>query len=423
MSGKTQCRRWPSLSPEKEISDRKDHLVGNFWLEVTPLQAAFMLSYIPHGRTAEGKRLSRVTMKIADATATSLHDARAKAQAIKLAVAQGRDPLREQHSAKAAAIAEREARPGTIGEAAQAYGDAIFAKSELTQKHRKQQVAYLKKAIRSIGAEARAIRDFSVTDVRVLIDRMEGSPAERRHIFGALDRFLRWLRKRDLIASNPCREADDDETPKGIVRRDYVPSLAELRAIWRAAENAPDVTRDLVHFMLLTPLRRSEAAGLRWSEVDFGSGWVRLPGARMKNRQRHELPLSQPTLDILTRRRGQGTVRPDELVFPSQAGTPLDNWGRVLRRIRKEMGQADAARSDRFNLHDFRRAFGTHLAEHFDEALLDRILAHARTGVAATYQHARYLKARPRVMEEWANLLLDGQHADNVVKLRAGMVS
>jgi integrase len=202
-----------------------------------------------------------------------------------------------------------------------------------------------------------------------------------------------------------------------------VPSFDELRAIWCAAENAPDVTRDLMHFMLLTPLRRGEAAGLRWSEVDFGSGWIRLPGARMKNRQRHELPLSQPALDILTKRRGQGAVKPDELVFPSQAGTPLDNWGRVLRRIREEIGQADAARSDRFNLHDFRRAFVTHLAEHFDEALLDRILAHARKGVAATYQHARYLKARPRVMEEWANQLLGGQHADNVVNLRAGMVS
>jgi integrase len=287
-------------------------------------------------------------------------------------------------------------------------------------KHRKQQAAYLKKAIRIIGAETRAVRDLSVTDVRSLIDRMKGSPGERRHIFGALDRFLRWLRKRGLIASNPCREIDEDERPKATVRRDYVPALEELRAIWSAAESAPDVTRDLVHFMLLAPLRRSEAAGLRWSEIDFACGWIRLSGSRMKNRRRHELPLSKPALDILIRRRGGASVMPDRLVFPSLAGTPLDNWSRVLKRIRREVGQEDVARADRFNLHDVRRAFVTHLAEHFDEALLDQVLAHSRKGVAGTYQYARYMKARPRVMETWAKMLLSEGPADDLVNLRAG---
>jgi integrase len=399
-----------------------DDRVGGLALVVGPRRAAWTVSYIPHGKTAGGKRLGRVTMTIADATSISMHDARAKAHAIKLMVSAGRDPLRERHSAKAVAVVERHVKPETIDEAASAYADVMLAKLELTGKHRKQQVAYVAKAVRIMGVKTRPVRSLDVTDVRALIDRINGSPGERRHIFGALDRFLRWLRKRDLIASNPCREIDDDERPKGTVRRDYVPSLNELRAIWRAAGDAPDITRDLIHFLMLTPLRRGEAAGLCWSEIDFAAGWIRIPGVRMKNRLRHELPLSRPALEILMRRRGQGAVKPDELVFPSLVGTALDNWSRTLRRIRQEIGQADAARSDRFNLHDFRRAFVTHLAEHFDEAVLDRILAHSRRGVAGTYQHARYMKARPRVMETWASLLIDGQHEDNVVKLRAGVI-
>jgi integrase len=407
------------FTPSRTLDDR----VGGLVLAVGPRRAAWTVSYIPHGRTAAGKRLGRATMTIADATFISVHDARAKAQAIKLMVAEGRDPLREQRSAKAAAVAERHAKPETTDEAAKVYAGVMLAKRELTEKHRKQQIAYVGKAIRIMGVEARPVRDLDGTDIRALIDRMDGSPGERRHILGALDRFLRWLRKRDMIASNPCREIDDDERPRAVVRRDYVPSLAELRAIWRAANDAPDIVRDLVHFMLLTPLRRGEAAGLRWNEIDFDAGWIRIPGARMKNRLRHELPLSQPALEIVKRRRGQGAVKPDALVFPSQAGTALDNWSRTLRRIRQEIGQAEAARSDRFNFHDIRRGFVTCLAEHFDEALLDRILAHSRGGVAGTYQHARYMKARPRVMETWASILLDGEHTENVVKLHVGMLS
>jgi hypothetical protein len=33
------------------------------------------------------------------------------------------------------------------------------------------------------------------------------------------------------------------------------------------------------------------------------------------------------------------------------------------------------------------------------------------------------MKARPLIMEKWANLLLDDEHAGNVVKLRAGVLS
>jgi hypothetical protein len=48
-----------------------------------------------------------------------------------------------------------------------------------------------------MGVGAFPITTLDVKDIRALLDRMNESPAERRHIFGALDRFLRWLRKRD----------------------------------------------------------------------------------------------------------------------------------------------------------------------------------------------------------------------------------
>jgi integrase len=397
----------------------KDDRVGGLRLAVGPRRAVWTLSYIPHGRTAAGKRLSRVTMVVADATSVSLHEARGRAQEFKLQVSRGRDPLRERHSATATAISDRDFTAPTVDAAAKAYSDATLARAGATQQYLKQQTVYVAKAIRIMGVGAFPVTTLGSKDIRTLLDRMDGSPSKRRHIFGALDRFLRWLRKRDVITVNPCGAVDADERPRLVVRRDYVPRLAELRAVWRSVEDLPGVTRDIVHFMLLMPLRRGEAAGLRWSEVDFAEGWIRISGPRMKNRKRHELPLSKPALEVLVRRRASAC---SDLVFASPTGKPLNNWGRALDHIRLTLGQDDASRSERLCLHDFRRAFVTHLAEHFDEEALDRVLAHSRSGVAGVYQHARYMNARPRIMEKWAEILLD-QPATNVVKLRAGAVS
>lgn len=104
-----------------------------------------------------------------------------------------------------------------------------------------------------------------------------------------------------LIDHNPCDVLDRGERPKPGKARDYVPSLAELKALWAAAENEP--MRDLVRLLLLVPLRRDEAAGLRWSEVDLARGRILIAADRVKNAKAHELPLTEQALVILAVRK------------------------------------------------------------------------------------------------------------------------
>ena len=50
---------------------------------------------------------------------------------------------------------------------------------------------------------------------------------------------------------------------------------------------------------MLTGVRREEARGARWAEVDLDAKlWV-IPGSRTKNGRSHEVPLSTAMLDIL----------------------------------------------------------------------------------------------------------------------------
>ena len=177
------------------------------------------------------------------------------------------------------------------------------------------------------------------------------------------------------------------------------PSLDELRAIWNAVENEP--RRDLVRFMLLMPLRRGEAAGLRWSEVDLKQDRIQIPADRTKNGEAHELPLSTPARKII-----EANMASSGLVFPASTGKPHAAWDDFLIRLRKRIDQSAAAKAERFVLHDTRRAFVSHLAERgFDIDLLDQCLGHSRKGVLGVYQRASRMAERARALETWAGLV------------------
>jgi hypothetical protein len=176
-----------------------------------------------------------------------------------------------------------------------------------------------------------------------------------------------------------------------------------VRRIWGAVADEP--MRDLARTLLLIPLRLSEAAGLRWSEVALDSGRIVIASPRMKNNQVHELPLSDPALAILAARR-PANAKPADLVFPSAAGKPYDGWNRLATRIRKRIDQAETAKHQAFSFHDIRRSFVSHLAGRFDVDLLDQCLSHTRKGVLGVYQRSRRWPERAAALNAWAAAVL-----------------
>jgi integrase len=64
----------------------------------------------------------------------------------------------------------------------------------------------------------------------------------------------------------------------------------EIAAVWHAAQRQGRAHGTLVQFLMLTALRRNEAAELRRSEVV--EGVIRLPPERMKTSVAFTLPLS-----------------------------------------------------------------------------------------------------------------------------------
>ena len=383
----------------------RDHEVGGLLLVVGARKATWAVDYKPHGTREDGKRHAKVRMKLGDAVTLPVPDARTAARAVKLEVAQGRDPHAEKRDARARAIAARAVKPTTVAAAVDAYEQDVMKRREPSETSRRQAIHYARKAISLMQASELAVDRLDVASVRMLVRTMEGSAAEVRHVYGALSRFCGWMVEERLIEANPCDALPRRKRPRAGKSRDHVPPLEQIKAVWAAVEEEP--MRDLIRFLTLTPLRLSEAGGLVWGEVDLGRGWIRIAAARMKNGEAHELPLAEQALAILIARQ-PANMKPDALVFPSGKGKPFDGWSRLLGRVRKALGQGDAARDARFNIHDIRRSFTTLLAEPFDESLLDLLLAHrpaSRSGSGAAYQKAKRLNERPAVMRAWANMV------------------
>ena len=281
-------------------------------------------------------------------------------------------------------MAERGILPSTIAEALDAYAAALMTRRQPSEATRRVSIHYARKAVRLMKAESLALPAIDTRMVRLMVETMVGSDAERHLVFRGLNRFIAWARKQGLVERNVCDELDRDEKPRVGQSRNHVPTIAEIQGVWNAVENEGQC--DLVRFLLLVPLRRDEAADLAWSEVDLPLRRIRIQANRAKTREPHELPLSISALALLEARKPKA---PNALVFPSGKDKPFDGFNSLLTRIRTRIGESETAKAERFVFHDIRRAFVSHLAERgYDVDLLDQCLGHSRKGVFGVYQRA-----------------------------------
>ncbi len=130
------------------------------------------------------------------------------------------------------------------------------------------------------------------------------------------------------------------------VRRGFF-EADEFAAVRRALP--PDLA-DLVSFLYVTGWRwRSEAARLRWTDVDFAAGEVRLEPGTTKTGEGRTFPFTTALRDLLARRRAGAPDGPSALVFTRADGTPVRSFTKAWATACRRAGVAGRV------LHDFRR--------------------------------------------------------------------
>lgn len=222
--------------------------------------------------------------------------------------------------------------------------------------------------------------------------------------------------RRGLISENPLARLQPEELPKGIAKDP--PRTLSREEIARLLVSAADRYRPIIGVAVLAGLRQQEVLGLRWAEVDFKGGVIRVRhqltrgtrevpprSVRLKTKAGIRDVVLLPDLASLLRvhlravQAERGLPRPEDFVFTTSTGAPFNYRNVSTRGLTKA---ADAAGLNgegvaTLTFHDLRHTYGSHLAQSgLDPVGVQRQMGHARPSITMDIYVHEFETARRR---------------------------
>lgn len=209
---------------------------------------------------------------------------------------------------------------------------------------------------------------------------------------------------KSLILENPVKRLSHTRAWYRVSRRQTIIKKHELPRWYEAvmniemerSTNIANSIRDFLLLLLFTGLRRSEAAKLKWDNVDFHAKTLTIHDT--KNHEQHVLPLSEFLYDMLSKRKVQS-----ESIYVFNGREPNS----YIIEPRKVMDKIIERSGVQFTPHDLRRTFIT-IAESLDipAYALKRLLNHKnKADVTAGYLVIDVERLR-KPMEQITDMLL-----------------
>jgi integrase len=225
------------------------------------------------------------------------------------------------------------------------------------------------------------------------------------YAFGALRRVLTFAVRRKYLATNPCDSLERGERPTAKSGEVVVVPADEVQ---RLLDHADATTRPLIATAALSGLRQSELLALRWQDVDFDAGVIRVRNqlsrsaklvALKTDKSAREVVLVPSLASILRehRTRAFGHHAADAFVFSTRNGTPISqrNATRSLTRV------ARAASLEGVTWHVLRHGFASTLIVDLglDPVVVSRQLGHSRPSIT---------------LDRYSHLFHRARHADDL---------
>lgn len=214
------------------------------------------------------------------------------------------------------------------------------------------------------------------------------------------------------VTSNPVHQWRES-LPKNKTQHKRALSKAEIGELLRAVDGHRGSHQILCAFnlMWLTLARPSEVVEAEWSEFNLDAAVWCIPAARMKKRKEHVIPLSTQAVDLL---RGMFPITGDRKhVFPHRDDRRKPMVTASFRQMLLVIGW-----SGKFSPHATRTTGSTRLNEmNYSPDWIERQLAHTEpNAVRRTYNHADHLEDRAKMMQSWADMLVQWKAGNSNVQ-------
>lgn len=263
---------------------------------------------------------------------------------------------------------------------------------------------------------------WKITDVRkrdliLVLDEIKdrGSHVMANRTLAYVRKMFSYAVARDVLDANPFMGMPKPNDEKS---RERALTAIEIRTFWANLDNADmsEEIKNALKLILITGQRPGEVIGINSCEIE--GRWWRIPEARSKNGQAHEVYLSDMALKIIGNKKGYIFESP---MFPAKPNeTPPDPgkpYGvRVMTScIKKNLPRsanspvADKLKIPHFVPHDLRRTVTTMMISiGIPAEITDRVQNHItsqRQGVRDVYNRHDYRKEKQAALVKWAKKL------------------
>lgn len=202
------------------------------------------------------------------------------------------------------------------------------------------------------------------------------------------------------IDRNPVQQTPTYKAGKN--KRDRFYSEDEIKELWNAFGQEVEPIQSVLKILLLAAQRKTETMKMKWDDVQDNI-WT-IPAKNAKNKQSHEVPLSDTALQIIEAMRpitGQS-----DYVFesPRLENEPISWIKQSVDRVRKNSSVTD------FRIHDLRRTAATYMAKGgTDPMIIGKVLNHKELAqenrITAIYNRHDYMEKKKQALNRWSHKL------------------
>jgi integrase len=382
----------PIPTEEERLADYADGRIPGLTLRVFASgRRSWYLKYRQDGKQRR--------YKLGDYPTLGLKAARKEAEALRVGVRNGADPVRERRDRQEAE---------TVGDLFKLYLSE-YAKDNLAPTTLTERTRILN------GSDTKLLRgmiaaEVEPADVARVLDKIErrGKRTMLNRTQVALSAVFTWasIRRRAGVIQNPVKALPRRFTEKA---RDRALDKEEIRLAWEDLGKRTVGAPTAIQLVLLTAQRPGEVSAMQWAHLDTDANVWRMPeGYRKKPRGEdvappHEVPLSDLALTMLSHIREtnekERRVGRRKFVFPSEskAGHLLYNGlSQSAQRVVAKLGM------ERWTPHDLRRTATTWMTKlGHPRLIVDKVLGHKDTSVAGIYDRHSYWDERVAAVNEW----------------------
>jgi integrase len=325
-----------------------------------------------------------------------LAKARLRREELRVALAEGRSPVREKREAKQTAREHAQA-DNSVSSFTRFWFTEVAKKANKDPRNIKRYIEG--DIVPVLGGKQLAL--VTPNDILSLCDKIKkrGADQSALQVRNILKRVYEYAIARQRVTFNPAAAIQAQYIAKvksreRALNKDEVGKL--LRGVY--SSNMRRAHKLAIHLLLLTMVRKADLIGAKWEEVDLESGQWNIP--ETKTGKPHIVYLSRQAIALF--RELKELAMSSMYVLPSRSSLresiALSTLNVAIRAVGIEIAD--------FVLHDFRRTASTHLHEAgFPADVVEKALAHTIGGIRGVYNRAEYGSQRKQMLQQWADMV------------------